>query len=45
MYIGDPIYEDELISGGGGFEANAVNITLVVFGLIAVQFFGVLFFQ
>ena len=51
--LGDPIYEDELASQGGSglnilgikIDADPLTVSLLVFALIAVQFFGVLFFQ
>lgn len=51
--LGDPIYEDELQSQGGSginvlgvqIDADPLTVSLLVFAVIAVQFFGVLFFQ
>jgi hypothetical protein len=51
--LGDPIYEDELnASGSSGitifgkkFDTDPISASLLVFALIAVQFFSVLFFQ
>ena len=51
--LGDPIYEDELASQGGSglnilgikVDADPLTVSLLVFAVIAVQFFGVLFFQ
>ena len=51
--LGDPIYEDELnASGSSGitifgkkFDTDPISASLLVFALIAIQFFSVLFFQ
>lgn len=51
--LGDPIYEDELQSQSGSginvlgvqIDADPLTVSLLVFAVIAVQFFGVLFFQ
>ena len=51
--LGDPIYEDEIQSQGGSginilglqVDADPLTVSLLVFAVIAVQFFGVLFFQ
>ena len=51
--LGDPIYEDELnASGSSGitifgkkFDTDPISASLLVFAVIAIQFFSVLFFQ
>lgn len=51
--LGEPIYEDELTASGSNginifgkkIDADPLTVSLIVFAIIAIQFFGVLFFQ
>jgi hypothetical protein len=50
--LGEPVYEDELTASGSGInvfgkqiDADPLTVSLVVFAVIAFQFFSVLFFQ
>lgn len=50
--FGDPVYEDELTASGSGInvfgkqiDADPLTVSLLVFAVIAFQFFSVLFFQ
>ena len=50
--LGDPVYEDELTASGSGInvfgkqiDADPLTVSLLVFAVIAFQFFSVLFFQ
>lgn len=50
--LGEPVYEDELTASGSGInvfgkqiDADPLTVSLLVFAVIAFQFFSVLFFQ